>query len=167
MVDNGQMVISGTVEVDTVIPLSVNVVEATPVEVTGIVTVTVDGTPTVNILPIVPTVSTVTMVTLGIVLLDVSPLFDVSEVEQYNFYVYADSGTSITALLYNSPLTVSDPSASLLGVIAQGDTLLSTDNSFDSTRQSAILSSDYVANSAFILIEAPAGQTVVYQFVGK
>ena len=161
------MVISGTVEVDTVIPLSVNVVESTPIEVTGIVTVTVDGTPTVNILPIVPTVSTLTIVTTGLFIFDISPLFDVSESEQYNFYVYADSGTSITALLYNSPLTVSDPNASLLGVIAQGDTLLSTDNSFDSTRQSAIVSSDYVANSAYILLKAPTGQTVVYQFVSK
>lgn len=63
--DEGAMAISGTVEVDTTIPLSVNVVEITPIDIAGIVTVTVDGTPTVNTLPVIPTVSTVTIVTGG------------------------------------------------------------------------------------------------------
>lgn len=88
--------------------------------------------------------------------------------ENYNFYVYADSGTSITTILYNSPLIASNDDAFLFSAIAQGETPLLTANSFDSSRQSAILSSDYLSNSAFIVIEAPnSGITVVYQLICK
>ena len=162
LTDNGAVVVTGTVEVDTSIPLSVNVVEITPISVTGIVTVSIDGPSNVNIVPPPINTSSITFITTGIIINDLTDVMEISTYNQYAYYLYADIGPSITASLYITPTV-----ELAYSVLADGPTLLSTANSFNNDLQTCVLTSDILANFSFIALQATQGNTVIITFVGQ
>lgn len=130
--------------------------------VTGIVPVSIDGIANVNIVPPPINTSSITFITTGIIIDDLTDVMEISTYNQYAYYLYADIGPSITASLYITPTV-----ELAYSVLADGPTLLSTANSFNNDLQTCILTSDILANFSFIALQATQGNTVIITFVGQ